>query len=90
VILRELFAQLLDGLQKRVVIRHKNLNVIAQVHEFPQRTDKIWNRTRRSIPNEDGKSFSAEMSGDCATDDPKADYANVFGLWLYRRRGTLH
>ena len=90
VILRELFAQLLDGLQKRVVIRHKNLNVIAQVHEFPQRTDKIWNRTRRSIPNEDGKFFAPEMCGDCATDNPETDHANVCVLWLGRRRGTLH
>src|SRR6201997_33556 len=56
---RKLFPQLLGGLQESVVIRHKNLDVIAQVRQFPRRADKIWNRTRRSIPNEDKKSFAA-------------------------------
>src|SRR5262249_44022847 len=31
----ELFAQLLHRLQESVVIRHKNLNVIAQARQFP-------------------------------------------------------
>jgi hypothetical protein len=30
------------------------------------------------------------MCGDCATDNPETDYANVRVLWLGRRRGTLH
>ena len=30
------------------------------------------------------------MFSDCATDDPKPNYANVCVLWLGRRRGTLH
>jgi hypothetical protein len=30
------------------------------------------------------------MFSDCATDDPKPDYADVCVLWLGRRRETLH
>jgi hypothetical protein len=30
------------------------------------------------------------MRSDCATDDAKPDYANVYVLWLSRRRGTFH
>src|SRR5882724_13051813 len=50
----------------------------------------MWNRTRRSIPNEDRKFFAAKMSSDSATDDPEPDHTNVCVLWLCRRRGTLH
>src|SRR5690348_6934499 len=87
---RELFAQLLDRLQKRVAVGHKNLNVIAKAGQFARRTNEIWNRTRRSIPNEDGESFPPKVCSDPATNDPKPYHANVCVLWMGRRRGTLH
>ena len=86
---RELFAQLLDSLQKCVVIRHENLDVIAQPSQFTQRTDKIWNRPRRSVPNEHRKTFAAQMCGDSATDNSKPYDANVCVLWIgSQRRGA--
>src|SRR6267143_1636719 len=77
-------------MQQSLVIRDKDLYVIAQSCQFPRRADEIWNRARRPVPNENGKTFAAKIPGHCASDDPKADHPNVFMRWIRHRCEALH
>jgi hypothetical protein len=79
---RELFVQALHSLQQRIIVRDKNLNVVTELGQFPRRTDKIWNRTRRSVPNENLKTFAAQVRGHTSTDNSEADHSNLLVRWM--------
>ena len=74
-------AKLLNGLHQGVIIRNKNLEIIAHFRQLRGRTDEVWNRTRSSVPNEDLKSFLAQIGGHATTDNPEADDSNIFSHW---------
>ena len=72
----ELFTELMDGVQQSLVVGNKDLDVIAKLGQLSRRTDKIWNGTRCPVPNENLKSFPAQIRTYPATDDPEADHSN--------------
>ena len=75
---RQCRTKILDDLQKRIVIRNKDLNVIAHLRDLGRRADKIRHWPRRAIPDKDLKSFPAQVLSDPASDDAETDYSNVF------------
>jgi|SRR5580700_7946935 hypothetical protein len=75
---RQCRTKILDDLQKRIVIRNKDLNVIAHLRDLGRRADKIRYRTRSAVPNKNLKSFPAQVLSDPASDDAETDYSNVF------------
>jgi len=75
---RNLFTQLLGGLQQSVIIRNKYLDIIANLSYLPGRPDKIGNRTWRPVPNINWKPSSPQVPSYAATDNSKPDYTNVF------------
>jgi hypothetical protein len=76
----EVFTELMDGVQQSLVVGNKDLDVIAKLGQLSRRTDKIWNGTRCPVPNENLKSFSAQIRSYPAADDPKADHSNLLVL----------
>ena len=56
--------QPLHDFEKRVVIRHKNLNEVRQFRDLRWRTDKVRERTRRSIPNENRETAAPQTFRD--------------------------
>ncbi len=78
----ELFTKLVDGPQQGFVVGNKDLDMITEPGQFRRRTDKIWNRTRRPVPNENRKPFPAQIPAHSTTDNPEADYSNVFARWM--------
>ena len=74
----EPFAKLFDGFQQSFVVGNKDLDVITERDQFRRRTNKVWNRTRCPVPNENRKTFPAEIRGHAPTDNPEADHSNVF------------
>src|SRR6266481_1881911 len=74
-------AELLNGLHQRVIIRNKNLEVIAHFRQLRGRTDEVWNRTRGTVPDEDLKSFLAQIGGHATADNPEADDSDIFSHW---------
>ena len=77
---REVFTEPMNGVQQSLVVGNKDLDVIAKLGQLSRRPDKIWNGTRRPVPNENLKSFPAQIPTYPATDDPQADHSNRFVL----------
>jgi hypothetical protein len=73
---REVFTEPMNGVQQSLVVGNKDLDVIAKLGEVSRRTNKIWDRTRCPVPNENLKSFPAQILTYSATDDPKANHSN--------------
>ena len=72
---REILTQPMGGVEQSLVVRNKNLNVIAKLGQLGGRTDKIWNGTGGPVPDENLKTFSAQIRTDPATDDPEANHS---------------
>jgi len=72
----EVFAEPMDGVQQSLVVGNKNLNVIAKLGQLSRRTHKIWNGTRCPAPNENPKSFPAQIHTYPATDNAEADHSD--------------
>jgi len=70
-------SEALDYLQKRIVIRDEDLNVIAHFRDFGGSAHEVWNGTGRSIPHENLESFSTKIFRDPAADDAQADYSDI-------------
>ena len=85
----EFFAQPPHGLQQGLVVGNKNLDAITDLGQFRRRPDKIWNRTRRSIPNEDLETFPAQILTHSTTDNSKTDHSDVFVRWMGHGRKAL-
>jgi hypothetical protein len=67
-----------DNVQQGVIVRNKNLNVIAHFGELGGRSDEVRNRTRISIPHENVEPTFAQIFRDPASDDTESKDPNVF------------
>ena len=67
-----------NDVEQRVVVRDKNLDVVAHLGELGGSTDEVRHRTRISVPYENVKSLLAEVIRDAASNDSEADYAHIF------------
>src|SRR5205807_3222786 len=67
-----------EHIQKCVVVRDKNLNVIAHLGELGRCADEIRNGSRVSVPNKNMKALSAEIIGHPAPDNAESDHTNIF------------
>src|SRR5207244_10959309 len=67
-----------DDVQKRVVVRHENLNVIAHLGQLGRRSNKIRNRSRISVPDKDVKTLATQIIGNSASDNAQPNYTNIF------------
>jgi hypothetical protein len=54
------------------------LDVIAHLGEFGRGADKIWDRARIAIPNEDMEPAFPKVLSDPASDDAEAEHPYVF------------
>src|SRR4051794_461948 len=75
---RQSWCHLAHHIQKRVVVRDKDLNVVAHLGQFRWRPHEIRDRARISIPNEHVKTLTTQIFRDPASDDAEPDYAHVF------------
>jgi len=67
-----------DNVQKSVVIRNKNLDVIAHFGELGRRSDEVWDRTWIPIPYEYVEPAFAQIFSDPASNDAESKDPNVF------------
>src|SRR5207302_3698752 len=74
---RERWRHLPNHIEKRVVVRNKDLNVIAHLGELGWRADKVRHRPWVTVPNKNVESLPAQIIRDAASDDAESDYANV-------------
>ena len=58
--------------EERVIIRDENLDVIAKLGHFCRRPDKIRDRTRRPVPDEDVKPVFPQVIHDPLADNAQA------------------
>ena len=70
--------QLVGNLKKRVIVRHKNLQVIAHLRDFGGRTDEVWDPSQGPIPDENMEPLLANVRGDSAPDNPETDHSDIF------------
>src|SRR4029077_12990485 len=82
-----------DDIEQSVIVRDKNLDVIAHFGELGRGPDKVWDRTRIAIPHEDVKPTFTQIFSDPASNDTESKHPNVFpgstrhvkaGLILYQ------
>jgi hypothetical protein len=69
---------LADNVQQGVIVRNKNLNVIAHFGELGRCSDEVWDRTRISIPHKNVKPTFPQIFRDPASDDTESKDPNVF------------
>src|SRR2546421_12814998 len=74
---RERRRHLPNYVEKRVIVRDKNLDVIAHLGELGRRADKIRHRSRVTVPDKNVEPLPAQIIRDAASDDAESDYANV-------------
>jgi len=67
-----------DNVQKSVVIRNKNLDVIAHFGELGRRSDEVWDRAWIPIPYEYVEPAFAQIFSDPASNDAESKDPNVF------------
>ena len=72
----EMLTQPMDRVQQSLVVGNKDLDVIANFGQLSRRAEEIWNGTRCSVPNENLKSFPAQIRAYPATDDSEPNYSN--------------
>src|SRR5207247_1293967 len=70
--------QLPDDIQKSVVVRHKNLNVVAHLSQLGRCAHKVLDGSRVSIPDKHGKTKTTQIVRNPASDNAESDYANIF------------
>ena len=75
---REARRKLFDNVLKGVVVRDKNLHVIAHLGELYRSTDEVRHRSRGPTPHEYMESFSAKDVPHAASNYSEADYTNIF------------
>src|SRR5438552_2081521 len=67
-----------DDVEKRVVVRHENLDVITHLGQLSRRAHEIRNRTRISVPDEHVKTLTTQIFCDPASNDTEPDYTDIF------------
>jgi hypothetical protein len=70
--------QLFNDVEKRIIIRNKNLNVITHFSQFRGRADEVWHWPWRAVPDENVEAFPPQNLSDTAPDDPEADDSYIF------------
>src|ERR1700687_4420342 len=75
---RERGRPLADNVQKRVVVRNENLNVVTHLGQLGRRTHEIRDGSRVPVPNKNMETQTAQIVGDPASDDAEPDYTHLF------------
>ena len=70
--------ELVGNLKKRGIVRHKNLQAIAHLRNFPGRTDEVWDPSQGPIPDKNVEALLAEVRGNSAPDNPETDHSDIF------------
>jgi hypothetical protein len=65
--------KLFYDLEESVVVRDKDLDVVAHLGELGRRTDKVWHWARRPVPDECVEAFFAKNFPYSASDDAEAN-----------------
>jgi hypothetical protein len=75
---RQRGSQLSHNIQKRVVVRDEDLNVVAHLGQFGRRAHEIRDRAWVSIPDKHVKALATQIVRDPASDNAETDYTDVF------------
>src|SRR5205823_9100151 len=76
--------------KQRVVVRDKNLDVIAHLRQLRRRSNKIWHRSRVAVPDKDMKAAAAQIFRNPTADNAESEHSNVFpGSTCHVRFGVL-
>src|SRR5260370_42290949 len=67
-----------DDIEKRVVVRHENLDIITHLGQLGRRAQEIRNRTRISVPDEHVKTLTTQIFCDPASNDTEPHYTDIF------------
>jgi hypothetical protein len=86
----KLSTQLFRSLKQSFVIGNEYLDVVANPGYFASRPQEIRNRTWRSVPNVNRKSFPAQVPGYATADNSKPDYTDVFARCMGHRLRAFH
>src|SRR5438874_12096358 len=70
--------QLPDHIQKSIVVRDENLNVVAHLGQLGRRAYEIRDRSRVSVPDKDVKTQTTQILGNPASDNAESDYTDIF------------
>src|SRR6266480_5944073 len=70
--------QLPDHIQKSIVVRYENLNVVAHLGQLGRRAYEIRDRSRVSVPDKDVKTQTTQIVGNPASDNAESDYTDIF------------
>jgi len=70
--------ELVCDIKKRVIVRDKNLNVIAHLRDFRGVTDEVWDPSQGPIPDKNMEALLAQVSGHSAPDNPETDHSDIF------------
>jgi hypothetical protein len=68
---------LTDNVEKRVIIRDENLNVVAHLGELGRGAYEIRYRSWISVPDKDVKILTPQVICDAASDDAKPNYTDI-------------
>jgi hypothetical protein len=82
--------KILCYLQKRVVVRNKNLNEVAHLGDFSRCPDKVWHWTRGAVPNENLKSLATKILSHPASDNTEPYDSNILSRSTGHAMTTWH
>jgi hypothetical protein len=77
---REGRTELPRDVEQSLIVRHKDLQKIAELRDFGRRTDEILDWARRAIPDVDLETAFTQVLRDALADNSKPDYPYVFAL----------
>lgn len=70
--------ELIGNLKKRVIVRHKNLQIVAHLRDLRGRTDEVWDPSQGPIPDENVEPLLAKVRGNSGSNNPETDHSDIF------------